>query len=56
MTRIEELKALEHLKRRILKLCNDNAADAESMCHNLRDEFHSMQVIDFKRDAAKPAE
>lgn len=42
MKRIEELKALEHLKRRILKLTNGDATQAGNLCQSLLDEFDAM--------------
>ena len=43
MTRIEELKALEHLKRRILKLAGDDEQIARNLCLSLVDEFPAAQ-------------
>lgn len=46
MTRLEELKALEHLKRRVLKIAGGDEQIARHLCVSLADEFPAAQPAD----------
>lgn len=49
MTRIEELKALEHLKRRVNKITSD-PKEAQGLCLALAEEFGGERPADTKQD------